>query len=98
MDHDVPPFRRATMDGFAVRASDAAAAPAVLPVAGRIHAGAPAPRALRPGEAFAIMTRAALPAGAAPVLPDDATVPAAGAGAAETAGPMREPAREAQCG
>src|SRR5437870_11418146 len=96
MDHDVPPFHRATMDGSAVRASDTATAPAVLPVAGRIHAGAPAPRALRPGEAFAIMTGAALPAGADAVVPVEATEPAAGAPGAETAVRIREAAAEGQ--
>ena len=96
MDHDVPPFHRATMDGFAVRAKDTAAAPAVLPVAGRILAGVPAPRALRPGEAFAIMTGAALPAGADAVVAVEATEPATGSAGAETAVRIREAASEGQ--
>ena len=38
-DHDMPPFDRAAMDGYAVRAADVAAAPVVLEVAGQIRAG-----------------------------------------------------------
>ncbi|MBL9087029.1 MAG: molybdopterin molybdenumtransferase MoeA, partial [Planctomycetia bacterium] len=39
IDHDVPPFHRATMDGFAVRAADLAGPSADLDVVGRVHAG-----------------------------------------------------------
>src|SRR5436853_3894357 len=39
---DLPPFRRATRDGFAVRAGDAAQVPATLRVVGQIRAGADA--------------------------------------------------------
>src|SRR5437660_4873146 len=38
-DRDVPPFRNSAMDGYAVRASDVATAPAKLRVTGEIAAG-----------------------------------------------------------
>ena len=59
----VPPWTNSAMDGYAVRAADAAGAglsPAVLPVGGDVPAGAvPAP--LEPGTAQRIMTGAMLP-------------------------------------
>ena len=58
---DLPPFASSAMDGFAVRAEDA---PGRLPVVGRIAAGAPAERALGPGEAMAIATGGVVPDGA----------------------------------
>jgi molybdopterin molybdotransferase len=63
---DLPPFDSSAMDGFAVRAADT---PAELPVVFRIAAGRPAPRPLEPGEAMAIATGGALPAGADAVIP-----------------------------
>jgi molybdopterin molybdotransferase len=68
MDHDVPPFRRATMDGFALRRADLAAG-VRLPVVGRSTAGDPAPPALGAGEAIRIMTGAPLPPEADFVVP-----------------------------
>jgi molybdopterin molybdotransferase len=76
MDHDVPPFTRATMDGFAIRAADASAAGAALRVVGRVHAGERAERAVARGEAVAIMTGAPLPEGADAVVPVEETEPA----------------------
>lgn len=77
-DVDVPPFRRATMDGFAVRAEDTFGASAYDPVAlelvgasmpGRDQ-GAPVPN----GFAGRIMTGAPVPSGANAVLrAEDAT-------------------------
>jgi molybdopterin molybdotransferase len=68
----VPAFDSSAMDGFAVRAGDVAAAvpegPALLRLAGESRAGAPAPRELREGEAFAISTGAMVPAGADAVV------------------------------
>jgi len=68
----LPPFDNSAMDGYALRARDSARAtarrPARLRIAGTIHAGERAPRALRVGEAMAIMTGAALPRGADAVL------------------------------
>ncbi|MDR0843405.1 MAG: molybdopterin molybdotransferase MoeA [Acidobacteriota bacterium] len=61
---DVPPFDRATMDGFAVRAEDVRGAPVDLVLAGEARAGGGIPGSLKPGEAFAIMTGAPVPAGA----------------------------------
>ncbi len=60
MDHDVPPFRRATMDGFALRAADLAEG-ARLPVVGRSTAGDAEPPDLAAGQAVRIMTGAPLP-------------------------------------
>src|SRR5215467_15059302 len=60
-DRDLPPFARATRDGFAVRSAEVANPPAKLRVAGEIRAGAEveaSSRALQPGEAVAIMTGA----------------------------------------
>jgi molybdopterin molybdotransferase len=84
MDHDVPPFDRATMDGFAVRVADLAAGPAVLRVTARVFAGQDAVPAVRPGEAVAIMTGAPIPDGADAIVPIEATSPAAGPAGAET--------------
>jgi molybdopterin molybdotransferase len=63
---DVPGFDNSAMDGFAVR-SDASSGP--LRVVDESRAGAPASRALGPGEAIRISTGAALPAGADAVAP-----------------------------
>jgi molybdopterin molybdotransferase len=63
---DLPPFDSSAMDGFAVRAADT---PGELPIAFRIAAGRPAPRALGPREAMAIATGGATPAGADAVVP-----------------------------
>jgi molybdopterin molybdotransferase len=68
MDHDVPAFRRATMDGWAVRAPDARPG-AALRVVGRVAAGEWPSRALAPGEAFRILTGAPVPEGADAVVP-----------------------------
>lgn len=63
---DLPPFASSAMDGFAVRAADT---PGTLPIAARIAAGRPAPRALRSGEAMAIATGGVVPDGADAVIP-----------------------------
>ena len=63
---DVPRFDNSAMDGFAVR-SDASSGP--LRIVGESRAGAPASRALGPGEAIRISTGAAMPAGADAVAP-----------------------------
>lgn len=67
-DVDLPPFDRAAMDGYAVRAGDAAQAGAVLRVAGQVRAGQFPARGPAPGEAFEIMTGAPLPPGADAVV------------------------------
>ena len=63
---DLPPFSSSAMDGFAVRSEDT---PGRLPIVARIAAGVPAPRALEEGEAMAIATGGAVPAGADSVIP-----------------------------
>src|SRR6266540_7335625 len=63
---DLPPFASSAMDGFALRAVDT---PGRLPIAARIAAGRPAPRALAPGEAMAIATGGVVPDGADAVIP-----------------------------
>jgi len=61
---DIPPFNRATMDGFAVRAEDVQNAPAELILGGEARAGGGVPEKLKPKEAFSIMTGAPVPEGA----------------------------------
>lgn len=65
---DVPHFRRAVMDGYAVRARDTFGAseslPALLTVVGEVFMGQPAQHALGPGEAIAVPTGGAMPEGA----------------------------------
>lgn len=69
---DVPPFDRATYDGFAVRASDTFGAtensPVELRLAGRILAGTWPKVKLRPGLSVEITTGAPLPRGADAVV------------------------------
>jgi molybdopterin molybdotransferase len=69
---DVPPFARSVMDGYAVRASDVATAsegaPVWLSVTGSVAIATPASGAVGPGQAFAIPTGGALPAGADAVV------------------------------
>ena len=63
---DLPPFRSSAMDGFALRSLDT---PGALPIAGRIVAGKPAERPLKPGETMEIATGGAVPEGADAVVP-----------------------------
>lgn len=68
-DRNFPPFRRATRDGYALRAIDLATLPATLHVIGEIKAGASdVTFAIKPGEAAAIMTGAPAPPGADAVV------------------------------
>lgn len=61
----IPPFPNTAMDGYAVRAGDAAEPGSVLEVVGVLPAGAAPPaEPLRPGEAIQIMTGAPMPPGA----------------------------------
>ena len=79
---DMPPWPASSMDGYALRSADTAAAgpgaPARLRVAGRVPAGAMAERPLRPGEAFRIFTGAPLPEGADAVIPQEDVTDEAG--------------------
>src|SRR5260221_8904467 len=63
-DTDLPPFDRAQMDGYAVRAADVSAAPARLRIAGESAAGAGWHHEMKMGEAVRIMTGAPVPKGA----------------------------------
>ena len=63
-DIDLPPFRKALMDGYAVRSRDIAQGTSRLRVVERIVAGQVPKLAVGPGEASEIMTGAPLPDGA----------------------------------
>jgi molybdopterin molybdotransferase len=63
-DSDLPPFDRAQMDGYAVRAEETNAAPVRLRIAGESAAGRGWHHQLKEGEAVRIMTGAPVPAGA----------------------------------
>jgi len=68
-DRDFPPFRRATRDGYAVRAADLGSLPVTLNVVGEIKAGASANSpTIANGQAAAIMTGAAAPIGSDAVV------------------------------
>lgn len=63
-DMDLPPFDRAMMDGYAVRAEDTVRAPVRLRVVGEVLAGMAFSGAIAAGEAVKIMTGAVVPTGA----------------------------------
>jgi molybdenum cofactor synthesis domain-containing protein len=63
-DCDLPPFDRAQMDGYAVRAADIATTPAQLRIVGESAAGRGWHHEMKAGEAVRIMTGAPVPAGA----------------------------------
>ena len=63
-DTDLPPFDRAQMDGYAIRADDVAQTPARLRIVGESAAGAGWHHEMKGGEAVRIMTGAPLPKGA----------------------------------
>jgi molybdopterin molybdotransferase len=63
-DSDLPPFDRAQMDGYAVRAADVAGVPARLRIVGESAAGAGWHHEMKAGEAVRIMTGAPVPVGA----------------------------------
>jgi len=69
-----PPAAMSAMDGYALRAADAASVPATLEVVGRVPAGQHYPHRLEPGQAVRIFTGAPLPEGAdAVVIQEDAS-------------------------
>ena len=74
---DIPPKANAAMDGFAVRATDVAAAsqetPARLAVVGNVAAGYVSEWRVEPGTAIRIMTGAPVPDGADTVVPFEDT-------------------------
>ncbi|MDE1843877.1 MAG: molybdopterin molybdotransferase MoeA [Thaumarchaeota archaeon] len=65
---DVPPFKRAAMDGYAVISKNTTGAsqtnPALLKMIGRLNAGEKSGLKVRPGTAMAIATGAKMPKGA----------------------------------
>ncbi|OLD28147.1 MAG: hypothetical protein AUJ04_02200 [Acidobacteria bacterium 13_1_40CM_3_55_6] len=63
-DTDLPPFDRAQMDGYALRAADVASTPARLRIVGESAAGAGWHHEMKAGEVVRIMTGAPVPAGA----------------------------------
>jgi molybdopterin molybdotransferase len=63
-DSDLPPFNRAQMDGYAVRAEDTQGAPVTLRVVGESAAGRGWHARMKKGEAVRIMTGAPVPEGA----------------------------------
>lgn len=63
-DSDLPPFNRAQMDGYAVRAADTIGAPVRLRIVGEAAAGRGWHSRMQAGEAVRIMTGAPVPAGA----------------------------------
>jgi molybdopterin molybdotransferase len=64
----IPPWRSASMDGYAVRSSDIRTVPCTLRVAGEVAAGAISPAPISPAEAMKIMTGAPVPHGADTVV------------------------------
>jgi molybdopterin molybdotransferase len=69
----VPPFDCSTMDGFALRAADTAAAPATLTLVDEARAGKGAGAQLEPGQAIRISTGAPIPGGADAVIRQELT-------------------------
>jgi len=69
-----PPDAMSAMDGYAVRAADAARAGARLKVIGEIAAGRPFDRIVGPGEAARIFTGGVIPDGADAVIIQEDTV------------------------
>lgn len=82
-DMDLPPFDRAQMDGYAVRAADVAQTPARLKIVGESAAGAGWHHEMNPGEAVRIMTGAPVPSGADAVQQVELTREQNGAGTVE---------------
>lgn len=72
-DRDFPPFDRAAVDGYAVRAADLASGEARLRVSGLSRAGRSPRFVVRPGRAAAVMTGAPMPEGADAAIPVEHT-------------------------
>jgi molybdopterin molybdotransferase len=77
---NIPPFRRAAVDGYAVMAADVQNTPIELTLAGESRAGGGMPGILKSGEAIAIMTGAPVPEGADAVQLVEQCQPAVGGG------------------
>jgi len=87
-DSDLPPFDRAQMDGYAVRAADVASTPARLRIAGESAAGAGWHHEMKAGQAVRIMTGAPVPEGADAVQQVELTREENGAGFVEILEPV----------
>jgi molybdenum cofactor synthesis domain-containing protein len=87
-DTDLPPFDRAQMDGYAVRAADVANTPTQLKIVGESAAGAGWHREMNAGEAVRIMTGAPVPVGADAVQQVELTRESNGAGMVEILEPV----------
>ena len=88
-DADLPPFDRAQMDGYAVRAADVQKTPAELRIVGESAAGAGWHHEMKPGEAVRIMTGAPVPEGADSVQQVELTREVNGAGTVEILEPAQ---------
>jgi molybdopterin molybdotransferase len=88
-DSDLPPFDRAQMDGYAIRAADVANTPARLRIVGESAAGAGWHHEMKAGEAVRIMTGAPVPAGADAVQQVELTREIDGAGFVEILEPVK---------
>jgi molybdenum cofactor synthesis domain-containing protein len=89
-DTDLPPFDRAQMDGYAVRAADVANTPARLRIVGESAAGAGWHHEMKVGEAVRIMTGAPVPKGADAVQQVELTREPDGTGVVEILEPVNE--------
>jgi molybdopterin molybdotransferase len=75
----LPAFDSSAMDGYALRAADAARVPAMLPIGFTVAAGAEAPRPLATGEVARVFTGSPIPPGAdAVVMQEDTRTTEAG--------------------
>ena len=74
-DRDLPPFDRAAMDGYALRAADVKQAPVALEVVGEVRAGEWPTLAVGQGQAVRIMTGAPMPSGATAIQQVEKTLP-----------------------
>ena len=88
-DTDLPPFDRAQMDGYALRAADVASTPARLRIVGESAAGAGWHHEMKAGEAVRIMTGAPVPAGADAVQQVELTREVDNAGFVEILEPVK---------
>src|SRR5947209_20294657 len=77
-DLDMPPYDKAMMDGYAVRAADLPGGKGVLAVVEEVTAGQVPRVTVGPGQATRIMTGAPIPQGADAVVQVERTRPAGG--------------------
>jgi molybdopterin molybdotransferase len=87
-DSDLPPFDRAQMDGYAVRAADVSNPPARLRIVGESAAGSGWHHEMKLGEAVRIMTGAPVPVGADAVQQVELTREAKGGNEVEILEPV----------